>query len=115
LHPTLIEVNVASYHWRRKNQQRETGVSREKSEEPVVCLGVPMRIVSCDGLIARCEAKGIERAVNLFLLQHEALLPGDHVMVHVGYAIQKMSQEDAASTWELLDQMLTEEELQGNA
>ena len=50
-----------------------------------------MRVVERDGFVARCEAKGIERTVSLFLLQHEEIAPGDHVMVHVGYAIQKMS------------------------
>lgn len=74
-----------------------------------------MRVVEIDGFVARCEAKGIERSVNLFLLQHEVVAPGDYVMVHVGYAIQKMSPTDAATTWELLDEMLTEEELLGNA
>ena len=80
-----------------------------------MCLGVPMQVVEHDGLTARCEAKGIERTVSLFLLQHEEIAPGDHVMVHVGYAIQKMSEEDARTTWELLDEMLTAEELQGDA
>jgi hydrogenase expression/formation protein HypC len=75
-----------------------------------MCLGVPMRVVDRDGFIARCEAKGIERSVSLFLLQHEDVGPGDHVMVHVGYAIQKMSEADAASAWELLDEMLTAED-----
>lgn len=80
-----------------------------------MCLGVPMQVVEHDGITARCEAKGIERSVSLFLLQHEEIKPGDHVMVHVGYAIQKMTEEDAKISWELLDEMLTEEELQGNA
>jgi hydrogenase expression/formation protein HypC len=71
-----------------------------------MCLGIPMRVVERDGLMARCEAKGIERIVSLFLLQHEEIAPGDHVMVHVGYAIQKMTQADAMSAWELYDQML---------
>ena len=75
-----------------------------------MCLGVPMRVVERDGFIARCEAKGIERSVSLFLLQHETVDPGDHVMVHVGYAIQKMSEADAASAWELIDGMLAAEE-----
>ena len=74
-----------------------------------MCLGVPMRIVERDGFIARCEAKGIERSVNLFLLQHEDVGPGDHVMVHVGYAIQKMSLEEAESAWALYDEMFTAE------
>jgi len=81
-----------------------------------VCLGVPMRVIERDGFMARCEAKGIERSVSLFLLQHEDVGPGDHVMVHVGYAIQKMSAADASSAWELYDQMLADEdEMRGNA
>lgn len=74
-----------------------------------------MRVIARDGFMARCEAKGIERPVNLLLLQHEPVAPGDHVMVHVGYAIQKMSAEDAASTWELLDEMLSADELTADA
>ena len=69
-----------------------------------------MRVVECDGFVARCEAKGIERAVSLFLLQHEDVGPGDHVMVHVGYAIQKMSEADAQSAWDLIDEMLVAED-----
>jgi hydrogenase expression/formation protein HypC len=81
-----------------------------------MCLGVPMRVVERDGFMARCEAKGIERTVSLFLLQHEEVRAGDHVMVHVGYAIQKMSEDDALSAWELYDEMLAkEDEIRGNA
>ncbi len=71
-----------------------------------MCLGVPMRIIEIDGFAARCEAKGIERQVNLFLLQHEALATGDLVMVHVGNAIAKMSEEQARDAWEIYDEML---------
>lgn len=75
-----------------------------------MCLGIPMQVVERDGLVARCEAKGIERTVSLFLLQHENVGPGDHVMVHVGYAIQKMSETEAQSAWALFDAMLSDEE-----
>lgn len=71
-----------------------------------MCLGIPMQIVSIDGFTAHCEAKGVERDVNLFLLQHEILSDGDFVMVHVGYAIQKISPDHARSAWELYDEML---------
>jgi hydrogenase expression/formation protein HypC len=81
-----------------------------------MCLGVPMRVVERDGFMARCEAKGIERSVSLFLLQHEEVGPGDHVMVHVGYAIQKMSETDASNAWDLYDEMLAaEDEIRGDA
>jgi hydrogenase expression/formation protein HypC len=44
------------------------------------------------------------------MLQDEELIIGDHVMVHVGYAIQKMTEQEARSTWELFDQILAETE-----
>ena len=81
-----------------------------------MCLAVPMRIVELDGFMARCEAKGIERSVSLFLLQHENVVPGDHVMVHVGCAIQKMTEAEAESAWELFDEILAlDEEASGGA
>ncbi len=71
-----------------------------------MCLAVPMQITKIDGFQCTCEARGIEREVSLFMLQHEELEPGDHVLVHVGYAIQKVSDEDAADTWALFDEVL---------
>ena len=71
-----------------------------------MCLAIPMRVVQVDGLLARCEAKGIERTVSLFLMQHESVVPGDQLMIHVGYAIQKISEEEARSAWDLYDEML---------
>jgi hydrogenase expression/formation protein HypC len=67
-----------------------------------------MQICAIDGYSARCEAKGVERDVSLFMLQHEPLAVGDHVVVHVGYAIQKITPQEARSAWELYDQMLAE-------
>jgi len=78
-----------------------------------MCLGVPMRVVERDGFVARCEVNGIERSVSLFLMQHESVEPGDHVMVHVGYAIQKMSQEEAERVWETLDAAFAAEDGDG--
>jgi hydrogenase expression/formation protein HypC len=74
-----------------------------------MCLGIPMQIEAIDGYNARCSAKGVTREVSLFLLQDEPMAPGDYVIVHVGYAIQKMTEQEAHSTWELLDEMLAAE------
>lgn len=71
-----------------------------------MCLGIPMKVVDINGFNARCEAKGVEREVSLFMLQDEPVAPGEYVMVHVGYAIQKMTEEEARSAWEVYDQML---------
>jgi hydrogenase expression/formation protein HypC len=75
----------------------------------LMCLGVPMRIKAIDGFTARCEARGIERLASLFLLQHEDLQVGDLVMIHVGNAIQKMTEEEARSAWDLYDEILAAE------
>ena len=75
-----------------------------------MCLGIPMQIKSIDQYQALCETKGIERDVSLFMLQGEDIRPGDFVVVHVGYAIQKISQQDAQSAWEVYDQMLAAED-----
>ena len=74
-----------------------------------MCLAIPMQITNINGFNARCAAKGVDRDVSLFLLQGEMLQEGDYVLIHVGYAIQKISEQEAQSTWELLDQMLDEE------
>ena len=73
-----------------------------------MCLAVPMKITAIDGYQCTCVAKGIEREVSLFMLQHEELQPGDHILVHVGYAIQKVSEEEAAYSWALFDEVLAE-------
>jgi hydrogenase expression/formation protein HypC len=69
-----------------------------------------MQIKSINQYQALCEAKGIERDVSLFMLQDETIQPGDYVVVHVGYAIQKISQQEAQSAWEIYDQMLAAED-----
>lgn len=71
-----------------------------------MCLAIPMQIKSIEEFTARCEAKGVERDVNLFMLQDPTLAVGDHVLVHVGYAIQKVSAEDAQIAWDLFDEMM---------
>lgn len=73
-----------------------------------MCLAIPMQIESVDGYVARCQAKGIYRDVSLFMMQDDMPQIGDFVMVHVGYAIQTMTEAEARSAWELYDQMLAE-------
>ena len=71
-----------------------------------MCLTIPMQIKSINGFEAVCVAKGIERVASLFMMQGEDISPGDFVLVHVGYAIQKISAADAAESWQLFDEVL---------
>ncbi len=71
----------------------------------VMCLAIPMKIVRLDGEQAVCRAKGIERDVSLFLLADQPLAEGDFVLVHVGYAIQKVDAVQAGESWALWQAM----------
>jgi hydrogenase expression/formation protein HypC len=71
-----------------------------------MCLAIPMRIEAIEGYLARCQAKGVWRDVSLFMMQDEMPQVGDYVMVHVGYAIQTMTEAEARSSWELFDELL---------
>ena len=73
-----------------------------------MCLAVPMRIVSVQGHLARCEARGVQRDVSLTLLGEQSAGEGDYVLVHVGYAIQIMTAADANTTWVLFDEIATQ-------
>jgi hydrogenase expression/formation protein HypC len=53
---------------------------------------------------AVCEAGGIHRKVNILLIE-ESLQPGDYLLVHVGYAIEKLEPAHAEETLRLLAQM----------
>ena len=74
-----------------------------------MCLGIPMQIKSIDGYTAHCEAKGVTRDVSLFMMQDDNLKTDDFIVVHVGYAIQKITKQDAQTAWQLYDQMLATE------
>ena len=71
-----------------------------------MCLAIPMRVDAVDGYVARCSVKGVSREVNLFLLQDRSVTVGDHVLVHLGYAIQIIDAAEAESTWALFDAAL---------
>ncbi len=71
-----------------------------------MCLGIPMQIQSIEGFTALCTAKGVEREASLFMLQHALPEVGDYVVVHLGYALDRVSAEEAAAAWEIYDQML---------
>jgi hydrogenase expression/formation protein HypC len=59
-----------------------------------MCLAIPCTIEKIDGLDAVATVAGVKRAVRLDLVEN--VQPGDVVLVHSGFAIQKLSKEDAS-------------------
>lgn len=81
-----------------------------------MCLGIPGQIVEFTDeqkFFAKVDVSGVKRNVNTALLAEDGLQPGDWVLVHVGFAMSKLDEEEARKTLELLRQMdsLFEEEL----
>ena len=69
-----------------------------------MCLAIPGKIVEslgASGSLATVEVSGVRRKVDLGLLQDDMPQPGDWVLIHVGFAMSKISEQDA------LDQMNT--------
>jgi len=75
-----------------------------------MCLAIPgmvVEIVDEADCIARVDVAGVEREVNVALLTWggETLAPGDWVLIHVGFAMTRIDEQEAARTLALLRQM----------
>jgi hydrogenase expression/formation protein HypC len=63
-----------------------------------------------DNRLAKVEVAGVYRNVNIGLLEQEGAGPGDWVLIHVGFAISKVDEDEAQATRELLERMGAEYE-----
>ncbi|MGE0040549.1 MAG: HypC/HybG/HupF family hydrogenase formation chaperone [Vicinamibacterales bacterium] len=72
-----------------------------------MCLGVPGRIVSIDGMTAVVDFWGVRRQVALDLVD-EPVQAGDYILNHVGYAIRRIPAEDISGTLALYEELLAE-------
>ena len=68
-----------------------------------MCLGIPMKVIEMSGNEAVAEAGGIRKNIRLDLL--EDVRVGDFVLIHTGYAIEKLDPEAARETLELIKQV----------
>ena len=70
-----------------------------------MCLAIPAQlkeIVPEEGLLGIVEVTGVRRKVDLSLIVDESPVPGDWVLVHVGFAMSKISEADAAEQMRVL-------------
>jgi hydrogenase expression/formation protein HypC len=70
-----------------------------------VCLAIPGRIVELDpenAGLAVVDVVGVRRKVDLGLLKDDGAGPGDWVLIHVGFAMSKISEADAADQMRML-------------
>jgi len=77
-----------------------------------MCLGVPGKVIEIDGSVAVVDFAGVLRNVALDVVD-EPVSVGDHVLVHVGFAIRRIAPEDLADTLAFFEAMSAAEAEEG--
>lgn len=74
-----------------------------------MCLAIPSRIVQIDDLRAVVDVYGARREINLMLMPEEVGI-GDYVLVHAGFALQKVEQESAREALSMISTIIEDVE-----
>lgn len=74
-----------------------------------MCLAIPSKVVEIRDKMATIDLSGVRRDVSLLLLPEEAAV-GDYVLVHAGFAIQRIDPEAAEEALKLLREIATTED-----
>ena len=71
-----------------------------------MCLGIPGEIIELYADhpdLANVDVSGVRRAINIGLLEGEDVRPGDWILIHVGFALSKIDEEEAAAALNFLE------------
>ena len=74
-----------------------------------MCLAIPAKVIEIEGNMATIEAGGISRQASLMLVPEAGI--GDYVLVHAGFAIQRLDEEEALETLRLLAEIAAMDEV----
>ncbi len=73
-----------------------------------MCLAIPGKVVSVEGKDAEVDFGGVLRRVNISLVE---VKPGDWVVVHAGFAIETMDEDEAKETLSMWQELLEQEQV----
>lgn len=71
-----------------------------------MCLGIPGEVIEFlpgQSDLARVDVSGVRRVINVGLLSEENLVPGEWVLIHVGFALSKIDEAEATAALEFLE------------
>jgi hydrogenase expression/formation protein HypC len=71
-----------------------------------MCLAIPMKITELKGKTAIVGVSGVEKEVNIELLEN--VKTGDYILIHAGFAIEKLNKKDAEETLKIIEQAYQE-------
>ena len=73
-----------------------------------MCLAIPMKVVEADGPFGTVELERVKRKANFQLLPDVKV--GDYVLIHAGFAIERINEEEAKKTLQLLNELALAQE-----
>lgn len=65
-----------------------------------MCLAIPVKVVKVKGNLAEVDMSGVKRQADIRFL--EQIKPGDYILLHAGFAIEKIDEKEARETLKLL-------------
>ena len=68
-----------------------------------MCLAIPMKIIETDGRRAKVEVDGVQTKANVSLIEQP--IPGDYVIVHAGFAIERLDTIEAEERIKLFSEL----------
>ncbi len=68
-----------------------------------MCLAIPARIIDIDGVMATADVGGVRKTISLALV--DDIVVNDYVIVHVGYALNRLDPAEAERTLQLFRQV----------
>lgn len=72
-----------------------------------MCLAVPMLVKTIENDVALCEIDGVQREASLMMLDDVGI--GDYVLIHAGFAIEKLDEQEANLTLQALREALEQD------
>lgn len=69
----------------------------------IMCLSIPAKVVKVDGEFAEVDFQGVKKSVGINFVKDVRV--GDYLLVHSGFAIEKMGEADALETLRLWEEI----------
>jgi hydrogenase expression/formation protein HypC len=73
-----------------------------------MCLAIPMKVIEIEGAFGKVDIEGVKRKVSFQLLPDVQI--GDYVLIHAGFAIERINEEEAKRTLDLLSELALAQE-----
>ncbi len=73
-----------------------------------MCLSIPSKVVeiSEDKMMCRVDTMGVQREANLMMIGEDEIKVGDYVLLHIGFVMNKIDEEEALASIETYKEIL---------